>query len=432
MPRPFREEPSESVIRLMTRLAVQRKAVNLAQGFTDEAPCFDLAWAGIRAILGGTDEAFERLDQLTLREAAGGAGTDAGLLDLPLREVLRRIQSDRDRLNQYSFPFGLPELRAAIADYTDRFYGVRPDPDTEVTVVLGATEGLSTVLRAALNPGDGVIVFQPFHEMYPAQAHILGLRPVYVSLREDRERAVWTIDRDAVAEASKSARAIIINTPHNPTGKVLTEADARFLVDLCARHDLLAITDEIYEHIVYDGRRHTYLAGLEGMADRTFVINSISKTGSATGWRVGWVLSPEAFTQRVRGVHDTMVIQAPTPLQKGAERLLHLDDAFYRGLATSYDRKRQVLLEGLREVGFRISPPEGSYYLFADYLEVPGIGNLGPTEAAMDLIDRAGVAAVPGDNFYAEGDEGNRYLRFAFCRSIESLQEAVRRLKANL
>ncbi len=429
MPKPFRKEPSESVIRMMTRLAVQHEAVNLSQGFTDEAPDFDLAWAGIKAVLGGTDEAIDRLEGLTLGQIAAQSGDPERFLDTPLRELLKGLQNERDRFNQYSYPFGLPELRAAISGYTDRFYGVRPDPDTEITVVLGATEGLSTVLRAALDPGDGVIVFQPFHEMYPAQAHILGLRPIYVTLREDREAAAWQIDRDQVTRAAAAgARAVIVNTPHNPTGKVLTDSDTRFLADLCQEHDLLAITDEIYEHIVYDGHRHTYLAALDGMADRTFVINSISKTGSATGWRVGWVISPEAYTQRIRGVHDTLVIQAPTPLQKGAVQLLQLDDAFYEGLGVSYSKKRAVLLKGLREAGFRVSPPEGSYYLFADYRDVPGIGKLGPTDAAMDLIERAGVAAVPGDNFYAEGDEGDRYLRFAFCRSVETLEEAVRRM----
>ncbi len=192
--------------------------------------------------------------------------------------------------------------------------------------------------------------------------------------------------------------------------------------------DLFAITDEIYEHIVYDGRRHYCMAAFDGMRERTFVVNSISKTGNATGWRIGWVLSPENYTTRIRSVHDTLVVQAPTPLQKGAERLLRQDDAVLGAIRMKYAEKRQVLMEGLRQVGFQVSPPEGSYYLFANYRQVPALRALAPVDAAMFLIKEVGVAPVPGDNFYRVGDEGDKYLRFAFCRSIDSLREAGLRL----
>jgi aminotransferase len=424
----------ESVIRLMTRLAVQHQAVNLSQGFTDEAPLFELVWGGVAAALGGTDEEIERLDRLTLAQAqaAVGGSTD-DFLRLPLREVLARLQNPRDRFNQYSFPFGLPELRQAIADYTARFYGFRPDPDTEITVVLGATEGLSSLLRATCAPGDGLIVFQPFHEMYPSQADIFGLQPRYVTLREDRAAGAWQLDRRELEQAAgKGARALVLNTPHNPTGKVFSEEDLRFVAELCQERDLWAFTDEIYEHIVYDGHRHHCLAAFPGMRERTFVVNSISKTGSATGWRVGWVLSPPEYTTRIRSIHDTLVIQAPTPLQKGAVRLLRLDESVFRGLWHSYAEKRRVLMDGLRTVGFQLSPPEGSYYLFANYRQVPALRQLSPMDAAMHLIEKVGVASVPGDNFYRVGDEGRDYLRFAFCRSLQSLEEAGRRLAARL
>ncbi len=424
----------ESVIRLMTRLAVQHGAVNLSQGFTDEAPHFELVWGGVAAALGGDDPRIQHLDALTLEEARTELGlTPAEFGRLPLRELLARLRNPRDRFNQYSFPFGLPELRQAIAEYTWRFYGVRPDPETQITVVLGATEGLSSVLRAVCSPGEALVIFQPFHEMYPSQSELFGLEPRYVTLREDRATGTWHMDRDEVrAACGPGARGLVLNTPHNPTGKVFGRDDLEFIASLCRERELFAFTDEIYEHIVYDGHRHHYLAGFEGMAERTFVINSISKTGSATGWRVGWVISPEQYTPRIRAVHDTLVIQAPTPLQKGAARLLLQDEAVFRELSRPYERKRQTLVDALRKVGFAVSPPEGSYYLFADYRQVPRIGAMPPMEAAMHLIEQVGVASVPGDNFYRVGTEGNDYLRFAFCRSLESLEEAGRRLAQRL
>ena len=430
----MKRDPSESVIRLMTRLAIHHGAINLAQGFTDEAPSYDLVWPAIKAMLGGTDEAFERLESLTLREVVEEHGGPLEtVLGMPLRDALSGLQSDRDRFNQYSFPFGLPELRRAVSDYTRRFYGFGADPETEITIVLGATEGLSSVLRATCRPDDGIVIFQPFHEMYPAQCDLFGLKPQYVTLREDRSRGTWDMDPDELKRTvDGTTRAIILNTPHNPTDKVFARDDLEFLARLCIDHDLIAITDEIYEHIVYDGHRHRFLAGLDGMKERTFVINSISKTGRATGWRVGGVLSPASYTTPIRGVHDTFVIQAPTPLQRGAIDLLGMDDDFFSGVGDSHYRKRDALVAGLREAGFRVTPPEGSYYLFADYREVPGIRDMAPTDAAMHLIEKVGVASVPGDNFYREGDEGNNYLRFAFCRSMESLEEGVRRFRVRL
>ena len=424
----------ESVIRLMTRLAVQHQAVNLSQGFTDEAPLFELVWGGIAAILGGDDEHIERFDGLTVQQILEETGCSADeFMQMPLKDVLVRLQNPRDRFNQYSFPFGLPELRQAIADYTDRFYGFRPDPETEITVVLGATEGLSSLLRATCEPGDGLIIFQPFHEMYPSQADIFGLEPRYTTLREDSGSATWHMDRDELkAAAGPGAKAIILNTPHNPTGKVFSEEDLNFIAELCRERDIFVFTDEIYEHIVYDGHRHCCLAGFEEMKERTFVVNSISKTGSATGWRVGWVISPAEYTTRIRAIHDTLVIQAPTPLQKGTARLLNQDDAVFREMWKAYDEKRQTLVGALRKVGFQVSPPEGSYYLFANYRQVDVLKDMSPVDAAMFLIEKVGVASVPGDNFYRVGNEGDDYLRFAFCRSIDSLKEADRRLTEHL
>ena len=418
-------ETNQSVIRLMTRLAAEQGAINLAQGFTDEAPPFELVWGALAALLGGEDQGIARLQAAS---AGGGGGRE-----IPLRDLLASLQSPRDRLNQYSYPFGLPELREAIADYTNSLYAFRPDPETEITVVLGATEGVSTVLRALCSPGDAVVVVQPFHEMYPAQATVHGLHPRFVTLREDPDRSSWSLDpAELEAEAGDDARLLILNTPHNPTGKVFTRDELEAISQVCRRRDLLLITDEIYEHIVYDGHRHLCLAALPDMRRRTIVVNSISKTGNATGWRIGWVLSPPELTPQIRAIHDTLVIQAPTPLQKGVVDFLRGGHAHFAQLQSTYAAKRALLLEALRSVGFRCSAPEGSYYLFADYRQVPALGALGPREAALRLIEEVGVASVPGDNFYAEGKEGDRYLRFAFCRSLPSLREAADRLARHL
>ena len=421
----------ESVIRLMTRLAVEHGAVNLSQGFTDEAPPYALVWGGLTAALGGTDEGMAALEAATMGQVLEAVGmSPEEFWALPLKKALARLQRSEDRFNQYSYPFGLPELRCAIADYTERFQDFRPDPEGEITVVLGATEGLSSLLRAVFEPGDALIVFQPFHEMYPSQADLFGLPVRYVNLRQTGGDGAWEMDRGELRRAAgPGARAIVLNSPHNPTGKVFDGDELDFIAQLCQERDLLAVTDEIYEHIVYDGHRHFCLAALPGMRPRTLVVNSISKTGNATGWRIGWVISPSAYTTRIRSVHDTLVVQAPTPLQKGAQQLLAQGDEVFADLRARYADKRQVLLEALRRVGFGVAAPQGSYYLFADYRAVGPLRDLAPMEASQYLIKEVGVAPVPGDNFYRVGDEGSRYLRFAFCRSVASLEEAGRRLQ---
>ncbi|MDA0747177.1 MAG: aminotransferase class I/II-fold pyridoxal phosphate-dependent enzyme [bacterium] len=421
--------PRESTIRLMTRLAIEHNAVNLSQGITDEPAAYELIWGGFAAALGGTDEGLAHLETLTLGQIAQEQklSPDA-LLNLSLKDLLSRLHNTQDRFSQYSYPFGLPELREAIADYTARFYGLRPNPETQITVTLGATEALSSVLRAVCKPGDGIVIFQPFHEMYPAQANLFGLQPRYVTLRENSNTGTWDLDREELAATVPGARVLILNTPHNPTGKVFTEDELHFIADLCEQHNLLLITDEIYEHILFDNRTHHLAAAFNNMAERTFIINAISKTGNATGWRIGWVISPEAFTPQIRAIHDTLVIQAPTPLQKGAERLLRLNESFYRKIHTHYVPKRNLLHRSLITAGFQVSPPEGAYYFFANYRQVPALKHLEPMDAALFLIREIGVASVPGDNFYRTGDEGKNYLRFSFCRKLETLQEATRRL----
>ena len=256
------------------------------------------------------------------------------------------------------------------------------------------------------------------------------MRPRYITLREDIEKGSWYLDKQELEETiSSNTKALILNTPHNPTGKVFTKDEMEFLASICEEHDVLIVTDEIYEHILYVDRRHYSMASMDGMRERTFVVNAISKTGKATGWRVGWIISPPEYTPSIRGIHDTLVIQSPTPLQKGAERLLQLDKGFYKDIRKEYIEKRQILVDALQRANFTITPPEGSYYLFANYSHVPALSKLPPMEAAMYLIKEIGVASVPGDNFYTVGDFDNSYLRFAFCRSIETLREGAKRLE---
>ncbi len=421
----------ESTIRLMTRLANEHQAVNLSQGFTDESAIYEMVWGGISAELGGTQEGIDRLEGTTLRDVMDRTGGNIDkFLGMKLKDALKTLQNPKDAYNQYCYPFGLVELRRAIADYTHRFQGFRPDPETEITVVLGATEGLFTSLRAICSPGDEIIVMQPYHEMYPSQAEILGLEAKYITLLENKEKGVWELDMSELeGMITGKTRVLILNTPHNPTGKVFTPDEMKAIADICKKHNIIVITDEIYEHILYDGRKHICMAGMEGMREMTFVVNAVSKTGNATGWRVGWIISPPEYTTRVRALHDTMVIQSPTPLQKGVVKLLELDDSFYKNMPDLYARKCKVLTESLRSIGFIVTPPEGAYYLFADYTNVPALKGMSPMDAAIFLIKEVGVATVPGDNFYAVGNSGDSYLRFAFCRSIESLEEAARRFK---
>ncbi len=433
-------ELTETVIRLMTRLAIEYKAVNLSQGFTDEAPDDAMTWGAIAALLGGTPEGVERLESMSLGdliELSAKPGDNA--LAIPIKDLLLKVRNPRDQFSQYSFPFGIQELRLAIADYTAAFYGYRPDPENQITVVLGASEGMAVSYRALFSPGDAVVVMQPFHEIYPSQAAIFGLVPKFVTLREDRDRGSWNLDREELRRAMSdpAVRAIIVNTPHNPTGKVLSEDELAFIAGLCNEYDRFAITDEIYEHIVFDGHRHRCLSTFEGMANRTVTINSISKTGKSTGWRIGWVITPPEHTRALRAVHDNLVVQAPTPLQKGAVGLLRRDTDFFARIAGEYRIKRDRLVAGLRSVGFALTPPEGAYYLFADYRQVPALAALSTLDAAMHLIKEVGVAAVPGDNFYSSDSpeaksEGGRYLRFAFCRSLETLDAAIERLHRGL
>lgn len=373
---------TESVIREMTRLALRHNAVNLAQGFPDfPAP-----------------EA--------LKEAAA-----------------RAILEDR---NQYAVTWGAEPLRRAIAGAWRRFYGVEVDPDAEVTVVCGSTEGMIAALLATTNPEDEVILFEPFYENYGPDADLCSAARRYVRLHPPG----WKFDLEELRKAfSPKTKAIILNNPHNPTGKVFTADELMQISGLCLEFDALCITDEIYEHITYDGAQHIPMAALPWMRDRTVAVSSASKTYSVTGWRVGWVTAPPEITSAIRKVHDFLTVGAPAPLQYAVAEALAWPDDYYEELKSSYATRRGMLVDALRRSGFGCEPPAGAYYVMAD---IRSAGFEDGDELCRRLTERAGVAAVPGNSFFRERTAGAGWIRFCFCKKYETLEEAGRLLVERL
>lgn len=369
---------NESVIREMTRLAMLHGAMNLAQGYPDfPAPDF-------------------------IKQAAIDA-----------------INAD---LNQYAITWGAPRLRRAIADKTRRFYGLDLDPDREITVTCGATEAMMCAMLATVEPGDEVIVFEPFYENYVPDAAMSGAKLVFVTLRGED----FSFDLEELRESFNSrTRAIIVNTPNNPSGKVFTRAELQQIAALCQEYDTLCITDEIYEHILYDAHEHVAMATLPGMYERTITISGLSKTFSVTGWRLGYLLAPPYLTNALRKVHDFLTVGAPAPLQEAAAVAMEQADAYYPELRGMYAHKRGLLLAALREAGFRCHSPQGAYYIMADFSDLGFDGD--DTAFARHLIEKVGVAPVPGSSFY-RGQGGNAMVRFTFSKSEETLREAARRL----
>ena len=369
---------TESVIREMTRVAQQYGAINLAQGFPD----FPMP--------------------AVMKDAACAA-----------------IHGD---VNQYAITWGAPALRLAIAEKYHRLYDYPVDPERHVTVTCGATEAMAAVFLALLDPGDEVIVFEPFYENYGPDAILAGARPVFVPL----EAPDWRFDpqrlRDAFTERTK---AIIVNTPHNPTGRVFTREELDLIAECCIAHDVWAITDEIYEHIRYAGGHHA-LATWPGMAERTITISGLSKTFSCTGWRLGYAIAPARESVAIRKVHDFLTVGAPAPLQQAAAVGMALDADYYNHLALDYRERRDLMCGALRDAGFRLSLPEGAYYVLADF---SGLSALGDVEFAHWLAREVGVATVPGSSFHVAGEGPRRYVRFAFCKRLETLREAAERLR---
>ncbi len=369
----------ESVIREMTRLAIQNGAVNLAQGYPDFPAPIDIKQAAIDA-----------------------------------------INAD---YNQYPITWGVKAFREAIARKYARTYGMDVDPEREVTVCCGATEAMIAALLAVTNPGDEVVVFEPYYENYHPDALLCGAVRKLVTLHAPD----WRFDPDELRRAfSPRTKAIIINTPNNPTGKVFSREELTYIASLCQEFDTLAITDEIYEHITFDGLAHIPIATLPGMRERTILINSMSKTFSVTGWRVGWAIAPPEITNTVRKVHDFLTVGAATPMQHAGIMALGLPDEYFRGLSAEYDGRRRAAISMLEGAGFRCYVPGGAYYVMCD------ISNFGPKSDvafAMDLVERVGVAGVPGSSFYLNPELGASQIRFCFCKKYETLAAAGERMR---
>ena len=370
---------TESVIREMTRLAIEHGAVNLAQGFPD---------------FGAPDE---------IKRAAMDA-----------------ISAD---FNQYAITWGAKPFREAIAAKYRKWHGMDYDPEREITVCCGATEGMIAALLAVTNPGDEIVIFEPYYENYGPDALLCGAERKLVRLRPPD----WTFDPDELRRAfSSKTKAVILNSPNNPTGKVFTREELQVIANLCHEFDVLAITDEIYEHIIYEGASHIPIATLPGMRERTVLVNSLSKTYSVTGWRVGFVLAAPDLSASIRKVHDFLTVGAAAPLQQAGVTALSLPDSYYEKLSVEYQKRRDLLSQRLGQAGFRCYRPNGAYYIMTDISE---FGFPDDLSFVRHLIEKVGVAAVPGSSFFSDSHAGATLIRFCFCKKYETLEKAGNRLR---
>lgn len=369
---------TESVIREMTRLALEHGAINLAQGFPDFAAPEEVKEAAVAAI--------------------------------------------RADVNQYAITWGARSFRQAIAERFERDTGLAIDPEREITVCCGATEAMVASMLAIVDPGDEVLIFEPFYENYGPDAIISGAVPRFVRLLAPD----WTFDPQELAAAfNKRTRAVILNTPNNPTGKVFTREELEVIAEHVKRWNAYVLTDEIYQFLVYDGCRHVSIATLPGMRERTITINGMSKTYSVTGWRVGYAVAPPEVTSGIRKMHDFLTVGAAAPLQEAGVAALRLPDEYYCKLCADYARRRDRMLAGLEQAGFRCFKPRGAYYVMTD---ISGFGFPNDLEFTRYLVEKIGVAVVPGSSFYNDPAAGSQQVRFAFCKTDATLDEAARRL----
>ncbi|HUF04316.1 MAG TPA: aminotransferase class I/II-fold pyridoxal phosphate-dependent enzyme [Aridibacter sp.] len=382
---------TESVIREMTREAAKHGAVNLSQGFPDFAAP---------------------------------------------EEIKRKAQEAiADDFNQYAITWGTKDFRDAITAKTKWFLGLDIDPETEITVTCGSTEGMIAGMMAVLDEGEEVVVFEPFYENYAPDAILSGAKPVHVPLRYTDEG--WHFDRDELSAAfNPRTKAIILCNPNNPTGKVFSRDEMEFIAGLCREYEVLCFTDEIYEHIIFDKTQkpeadrmprpeHISMAQIEGMRERTVVVNSLSKTYSVTGWRVGYCIAPPDITNAIRKVHDFLTVGAAHPLQKAGAFALSLPESYYDELQADYQKKRDIIVPVLQDVGFKCDYPEGAYYVMTD---ISDFGFANDVDFTMHLIREIGVAVVPGSSFYHSPELGHQQVRFCFCKKDETLEAAAERL----
>lgn len=370
------ERFTESVIREMTRISDSVGGYNLSQGFPDFECSTEIKEAAISAIL--------------------------------------------SNLNQYPVTFGEPGLREAISMKAASYNRFNCNPETDITVTCGATEAMIASMKAIINPGDEIIIFEPYYENYGADVILSGATPSYISL----EAPDWKYDKDELKRKfNNKTKAIIINTPNNPTGKVFSQTELQEIADLCIKWDVIAVTDEIYEHILYDGEKHISIASLPGMAERTITINSISKTYSVTGWRIGWAIAEKGITSRIRKVHDFLTVGAPTPFQYAAAKALSFPEEYYLGLHDRYNASRTILFDALKNGSFVPYMPKGAYYIIADYSDLKKyISSENDFDFSIKLLHKTGVATVPGSSFYSKGCTANQ-VRFTFCKKIETLEK---------
>lgn len=376
---------TESVIRGMTQLCNRYDAINLSQGTPGFEPPDEVKAAAVDAIHAG--------------------------------------------YNQYSITWGTPRFREAIAHKVTEFNGIPTDPDRNVTVTCGSTEGMMSSLLAIINPGDEIVIFEPFYENYGPDTIISGATPIYVPLRETRcpERGdIFSYDPDELRNAfSKNTKAIVLNTPSNPIGKVFTHAELKEIAALCCEFNCLAVTDEIYEHMIYNERPHISIGSLPEMRDRTITVSGLSKTYSMTGWRLGYVIAPEYLANAIRKMHDFLTVGAPHPLQQAGVVALQLGQEYYRELVKKYDDNRKLFSGLLRKAGFQCYIPEGAYYIMTD---ISNFGFSDDTEFAHWLVKEIGVGGVPGSSFYSRPELGKTKLRFMFSKDEATLREAADRL----
>ncbi|MCG3117556.1 MAG: aminotransferase class I/II-fold pyridoxal phosphate-dependent enzyme [Candidatus Manganitrophus sp. SA1] len=353
-------------------------------------------------------------------DAAGGYNLSQGFPDFESPKEIKEaaIVAINKDYNQYPVTFGEPELREAISKKALHYNGIQCDPSSDITVTCGSTEAMIATLKAIINPGDEIIVFEPFYENYGPDGILSGATPRYVTLNPPN----WSFSLDELEKAfNERTKAIVINTPNNPTGKVFSRNELEQIAALCIKWDTYAITDEIYEHILYEGR-HISLATLPGMKERTITINSISKTYSVTGWRVGWAIADKKITQRIRKVHDFLTVGAPTPFQHAAAVALFFPEEYYQNLRSHYQEARKFLVDLLQKVGFQCSYPQGAYYVIADMRHLMAeLGVKDDFSFSKKLIEVTGVATVPGSSFYSVPEKGRTQVRFCFCKKWETM-----------